>query len=471
MFRRYSVNRAILSICLDAIFVMAALAIAAYLRPAMSLLPFSRFVPVTPEPLVPRHLYPLFAFVWVSILALLSVYDGRRNLNIVNELTNLTIGSLLASVSLAGLLYLSYRDISRLLFLFFALQTYLYNIAWRLIARTSFYLNKNNQKVRKVLIIGAGKVGLELQTQISQHPYMGLQILGFMDDDEQKKAQNPKVLGSLAQTRGIAQANAVDDVVIALPRRAHEEVSKLVAELHDLPVKIWVIPDYFHLTLHKAQVAEFAGLPMLDLRAPALNEYQRLVKRGFDLITGTLLFILFSPFMLATAIAIKLDTPGPIFYTSQRLGENGRFFKMYKFRSMVADADQQLQTVAQHDENGNLLHKLPNDPRVTRVGHFIRRTSLDELPQFFNVLKGEMSLVGPRPEIPALVEKYELWQRKRFVVPQGITGWWQVNGRSDKPMHLHTEDDIYYIQNYSIFLDIFIILKTIWIVLKGNGAY
>ena len=144
---------------------------------------------------------------------------------------------------------------------------------------------------------------------------------------------------------------------------------------------------------------------------------------------------------------------------------------MFKFRSMVKNADQLLKDITMRDLDGNPIHKIPDDPRVTHIGKFIRRTSLDELPQLFNVLKGEMSLIGPRPELPTLVKHYEPWQRKRFAVPQGITGWWQVNGRSDKPMHLHTEDDLYYVQNYSLRLDLTILLKTVWVVLRGKGAY
>jgi lipopolysaccharide/colanic/teichoic acid biosynthesis glycosyltransferase len=138
---------------------------------------------------------------------------------------------------------------------------------------------------------------------------------------------------------------------------------------------------------------------------------------------------------------------------------------------MVVNAEALQDKVNQLDQEGNLIHKVKDDPRVTRVGRFIRRWSLDELPQFFNVLKGDISLVGPRPEMPWLVEEYETWQRKRFAVPQGITGWWQVNGRSDKMMHLHTDEDLYYIQNYSLWLDILILLKTPWVVLRGKGAY
>jgi lipopolysaccharide/colanic/teichoic acid biosynthesis glycosyltransferase len=175
--------------------------------------------------------------------------------------------------------------------------------------------------------------------------------------------------------------------------------------------------------------------------------------------------------MGAVALAVWLDDPGPVFFRQTRVGENGRLFKMYKFRTMVVGAEKMQSQVGKEDLQGRSIHKTPDDPRVTRVGRFLRRTSLDELPQIFNVLKGNMSLVGPRPELPFLVAKYERWQRTRFMVPQGITGWWQVNGRSDRPMHLNTEDDLYYIQNYSLLFDLRILVMTIWVALRGQGAY
>jgi exopolysaccharide biosynthesis polyprenyl glycosylphosphotransferase len=278
-------------------------------------------------------------------------------------------------------------------------------------------------------------------------------------------------LGIVNEARQIVIEEGIQDVVIALPRRAHEQVNQVVSKLHDMTVKIWVVPDYFHLALHKAVVEDFAGIPMLDLRAPALNEYQRLIKRAFDLLIGTMILIFVIPFMVIIAIAIKIDSSGPILFKQYRVGENGRLFWMYKFRSMVIDADKSFFKVMGTDNDGNLIYKKPNDPRITKIGKFIRRTSLDELPQLFNVLKGEMSLVGPRPELPLFVEKYEQWQRVRFAVPQGITGWWQVNGRSSKPMHLHTEDDLYYVQNYSLLLDVRIMFKTVGAVLRRKGAF
>ena len=168
-----------------------------------------------------------------------------------------------------------------------------------------------------------------------------------------------------------------------------------------------------------------------------------------------------APVVIAIAALVKLGSRGPVFYRQVRLGLDGRSFTMYKFRTMVVDAE----------ADSGPVFATADDRRTTRGGVWLRRLSLDELPQLLNVLKGEMSLVGPRPEMPWLVGEYEPWQRKRFAVPQGITGWWQVSGRSDKPMHLHTEDDLYYVQNYSLLLDLLILWKTIGVVLRGQGAY
>ncbi len=470
MFRRFSTNFALFSIGLDAFLVAGSLWIASHIRPLLSSLSFAATVDQSMQ--VPVILYPIFAFTWVAILMLLSIYDSRRNLRVTDELGTLTLGVVMAAVSLAGTLYLSYREVSRLLFLGFLLLTYAGMITWRLAIRLVFHSENGwNMQQRRVLIAGAGPVGLRLQEQINRLPFLGLIVTGFLDDDPKKRAQREDILGSLEQARHIIEQKDIQDVVIALPGRAYARASRLVAELHDLPVKVWVIPDYFHLTLHKAVVEDFAGIPMLDLRAPALTDYQRMVKRAFDLVITLLLM---PPALLAMgiiALAIRLEGPGQVIFNQVRVGENGRLFEIYKFRTMVPNAENLREVVEYIDENGNLIHKTPYDPRVTRVGSFLRRTSLDELPQLFNILRGEMSLVGPRPELPYLVEKYEPWQHKRFAVPPGLTGWWQVNGRSDKPMHLHTEDDLYYVQNYSLLLDLQILIKTVWVVLYHKGAY
>jgi exopolysaccharide biosynthesis polyprenyl glycosylphosphotransferase len=471
MFRRFSANFAVLSLFLDASLVALALLISAYLRPTFNSFSFVKEINL-PVVELPWTLYLVFPVVWVGMLLLMSVYDGRRNLRVVDEFGSLTLGMVLSTISNAGILYFTYRDVSRFLFLFSALLTYLFLLGWRGVFRLAFRLNLiGKMQNRRVIILGAGVVGRRLQGQIWHQPHLGLELVGFLDDSLEKQAEQPDILGSLGDVRKIIIHKRIDDVVVALPLSAYARLDQIVSELHDMPVRVWVIPDYFSLTLHRASIEDFAGIPMLDLRAPALTEYQRIIKRTFDLFFSSLALLFALPVLGIIAIAIRLDSRGAVFYRQKRVGENGRLFMMIKFRTMVADADKLQQLIEKKDAKGRILHKTADDPRITHVGRFLRRTSLDELPQLFNVLRGEMSLVGPRPEMPYFVDKYALWQRKRFAVPQGITGWWQINGRSDKPMHMHTDEDLYYVQHYSIWLDLQIILKTIWVVVRGKGAY
>lgn len=202
-----------------------------------------------------------------------------------------------------------------------------------------------------------------------------------------------------------------------------------------------------------------------------LTDSEVKAKRAFDVFVSAVVLALIFPVLVMVAVAIKLDSRGPVFFKQLRVGKDGKLFKMYKFRSMVVGAEALQEAVNKTDDHGNIVHKTRNDPRITRMGRFIRKTSLDELPQFINVLLGDMSLVGPRPELPWLVDQYEPWQHQRFEVPQGITGWWQINGRSDKPCHLNTDQDIYYIEHYSFWLDIKILLMTVPALLKGKGAF
>ena len=470
MLRRFSANFAVFSIFMDAILIDFALGLAAILRAPLNSL---SFVEPLPYPVrLPAVLFAIFPVLWIGVLLLFSVYDGRQNLRWVDEFGSLVLGSTLAAVSMAGVLYFSYRDISRFLFLFFVIMGFSFLLLWRVIIRYFFRRRRlNGLQHRLVLILGAGRVGRGLLKQIIGQPDVGIRILGYLDDDSVKQARGLDILGSLDRTRELVMENDVDDVVVALPQSAFSRLTEVVSDLYDLPVRVWVIPDYFALTLHQASVEEFAGLPMLNLRAPAISEYQRMVKRGFDLISTLLAMPILLPCIALTAAAIKLDSTGPVFYRQKRVGENGRIFEMIKFRTMVVNADAFQQQVETVNAEGQLIHKQRNDPRVTRVGKILRRASMDELPQLFNVLKGEMTLVGPRPEMPYLVEKYDLWQRKRFAVPQGMTGWWQIQGRSDRPMHLNTEDDLFYVQNYSLWLDLKILMKTFWVVVKGKGAF
>lgn len=470
MLRRFSANFAVLSIFLDAALVALALWISSALRMAFSGLSFVKEIP---DPVtLPIELYVLFPIVWVAVLMLFAVYDGRKHFRVADEFGSLTFAALLAAVAMAGVLYFTYRDVSRFLFLFFVLLGFVLMLSWRAIYRLAYHSRVlRAAQARRVLILGAGKIGRRLADEMTRRSPDGHIITGFLDDDPAKNENSTDVLGTLDDARAVINAKNVDDVILALPLSAHQRLNQVVSELHDLPVRVWIIPDYFSLTLHSAHVEDFAGIPMLDVRAPALSEDQRMLKRAFDLVMCALSLPITLPLMGIISLLVRLDSPGPVFYHARRMGEGGRTFFMHKFRTMQPNAEQLALQAAVLDTQGRPVYKNRSDPRVTRVGAFLRRTSLDELPQLFNVMAGDMSIVGPRPEQPFLVEKYEPWQRKRFTVPQGITGWWQINGRSDRPMHLHTEDDLYYVQHYSIWLDLQIIVRTVWSVLRGKGAY
>jgi len=471
MLKRFSTNYALFSIFLDGVLAAFALRLAFLIRPYLSY--FSGGIRDLPAPAaIPKYAYILLSIIWILVYLLNNQYDPEKNLRVVDEINGVLISSALAGIILAGTLYLSNREISRVLFLSFVFLSTCFSLTHRLIYRVVYKLSSRKQvQERRILIAGAGIVGKRLADQIEGYGSLGYKIVGFVDDNADLKKKDPKVLGSIENIKTIIVNYQIDHVITALPRRAYDRLDRLVSEVHTLPVRLWVIPDYFSQALSEARILDFAGIPMIDLRAPALNNFQRLTKRVFDLVFILPLMIFFLPVMAIIALLIKLDSPGPVFYNSKRMKENGEIFGMIKFRTMGVNADQQLQQIMQKDADGHLIHKRPDDPRVTNIGKFLRKTSLDELPQLFNIIKGDMSLVGPRPELPELVSQYEPWQRKRFTVPQGVTGWWQVNGRSDKPMHLNTQDDLYYIQHYSIWLDIQILLKTILVVIRGKGAF
>ena len=470
MIRRFSTNFAVFSMIFDALMIVACLWTMVRIRPFLNA-SFIVHLPIVPE--LPLPVYISFPLLWVIIMALFSVYDGQKNLRIVDEFTSLTLSSILAVITLAGILYFSYRDVSRALFGLFAVMAYAVLLLWRVPARLLYWARSKNggYHAQRVLVLGAGPVGRDIESRVNLHKHLNVFFVGYLDDDSAKRKQDPCILGSLDEARAVIKAQQVTDVVIALPTRAYQRINQLATDLEETPVKVWVVPDYFQFFLHEARVEDFLNIPMLDLRAAALTENERMIKRAFDLLVCLVLFVPFTLIMLVSALLIWLDDGPPVLFRQKRVGENGRLFTMYKFRTMVKGAEGMSALVSQTDKDGNLIHKRPDDPRVSRVGRVLRRLSTDEFPQLFNVIRGTMSLVGPRPELPYLVEKYQSWQRKRFAVPQGVTGWWQIHGRSDKPMHLHSEDDLYYVRNYSIWLDIQILIRTIWVAVRGRGAY
>jgi len=470
MLRRFSINFALLSITMDAVGVLLGLWLSAILRPAMN--SFSWIEPIASPVVIPSALYVLFPIVWIVIYSSFAIYDGRKYLRVVDEFAALTGAMAIASISAAGILYFSYREVSRALFLLFAVLVYFFCLGWRSVVRIYFRTQSNfPDRIRRILVVGAGTLGGKIQAQLNEFGNPNLGLVGFVDDEPAQARDPALLLGAPGDIREIIKQYAITDVVIALPHSAYHQMGDIVQRLDDIAVQVWVALGFFDLALYNTTIEDFAGIPMLDLRASAINDYQRMMKRAFDFVFGLAALTIALPLMAFSALAILLEDGRPVLFRQKRVGENGRLFEMLKFRTMIRNAEQLQGQVGKRDRDGNLIHKSKDDPRVTKIGKFLRRFSFDELPQFINIVRGDMSLVGPRPELPYLVEKYQPWQRKRFAVPPGLTGWWQVSGRSDKPMHLHTEEDLYYIQNYSIWLDVQILMRTVWVVLIGKGSY
>jgi len=425
---------------------------------------------------LPVVLYFMAEICWISALAVWGAYDQSRVQRWFQEAWRVMMGAAAGTMLMAGALYLTFRDLSRLQFAYFFFGT----TGLLLFARAALRLyhraiGRSRPGWRnRILIVGAGHLGRRAAQILIDQSRWGYALTGFLDDDAAKIGQvflGHPVVGPVESVGQIALDRKVDEVWICLPGRSYERIQWVVAELEKLPLRIKIAPDYFSLALVRARAELVGGIPLIGLREPVITGFARFVKRLFDIAVAFLLLVVLLFPMGLIALAIRLGSAGPILFRQTRVGENGKLFRMLKFRTMSADAETAQGRVNVQTSAGKILHKLPGDPRVTGVGRFLRRYSLDELPQLWNVLLGDMSLVGPRPELPWLVDLYEPWQRRRFAVPQGLTGWWQIHGRSDKPMHLTTEDDLFYVYNYSLWLDLRILLGTPLAVLQGRGAF
>ncbi|HKZ69099.1 MAG TPA: sugar transferase [Anaerolineales bacterium] len=312
-----------------------------------------------------------------------------------------------------------------------------------------------------------------MRTMVAR-PDLGYFVVGFVDDDPVRGSTDLgrfHALGGLDGVESIIKKEKVDEIIITIPWMYHRRIAALVAVCERRAVRPRVVPELFQFSLSRVDVDDLGGIPLIGVKEHTLPTTARLVKRTMDVVFAALALAVLWPVFLIVAMAIKLESRGPALFAQSRVGQNGKLFKAYKFRSMYQDAEEQLTNLSERNEASGPLFKIKDDPRRTRVGRLLRRTSLDEFPQLINVLKGEMSWVGPRPALPQEVEQYEPWQRQRLDVSQGITGLPQVSGRSDLTFDEMCLLDIYYIENWSLSLDLTILLRTIPQVLLGRGAY
>lgn len=393
------------------------------------------------------------------------------------------MGRVLSAVSLATALMIVYlfvqlpEPFSRLFWVFAPLIILsLISIA-RIVRRTILLtLYQSGRAVDKVLLVGMGETGRSVLRTLIARPDLGFQVIGYMHNGQNSDfsviGRRIPDLGAYDNLAHIIQANpTLHSVFIALPGEMHSEVKRLVRICRSAGVQVQVAPDLFQLSLTHVESANMGGIPILQMREINISPGELLVKRLLDFVLILILAIPALIIGLIIAIAIKLDSEGPIFYTGRRVGRHGQDFRMYKFRSMVVDAESRKEALTELNEKEGPIFKIKDDPRLTRVGKVIRRLSLDELPQLINVLRGEMSLVGPRPPLREEVDEYQAWHKQRLLVRGGITGLWQVSGRSDLTFDEQALLDIYYIENWSISLDLRILIQTIPYALFARGAY
>lgn len=456
---------------LDAAMIAATLALAEALRET---LPFG--LQLADRAYVTPATYALVLACWLVSAFHFRLYEWRWTVSWRGELGRITAAVAGFGLLFAAALYLSFRDISRLLFLYYTPLAYLAVLLTHLAVRGLTPLLSRQATAVRIAIVGTGRVAGVLADRLAQrsHPWPRSTIVGFIATGGRagEEADLPfPLLGRLGELSALLARHRITTVLLALPSDEHATALALSERLAQLAVDVRLLPDVLELASARATVEYVEGLPLLGLRDPALTLPSRIVKYTFDRVVSALGLLLLWPFMALIVVAIRIDSPGPALYRARRIGEGGRPFEMYKFRSMHLGADRELEDVLAPHELRQGIYKVPGDPRVTRVGRVLRRTSLDELPQLINVLRGEMSIVGPRPEQPFIAAQYLAWQHKRTEIRPGLTGWWQVNGRSDKPLHLHTDFDIYYLENYSFWLDLRILGRTLNAVVRGRGAY
>jgi len=457
----------------DLVATMLSLSLACTLR---LVLPFGLEVTVegvSPSPVV----YLMVVLIWSVVFFALSVYSPQRTGRLAGEIWVVGLGITFSTLCLTGALYISFRGLSRLLFFYFYVLDLVTVIALRQIGRMLLKETAlGGHLAYNVLIVGAGKTGQELAQALMSLPWADLHVVGYVDNSPSKLGTEEiaglPVLGPIEEMEQIISQQDVHEVIFANPGENRQTVADLLASLEEKPISVKVVPDLIDMAFFRATVTEVNNIPLIGLKGPVLDEYQRLAKRFLDLAVGSLSLVLCAPLLLVCAILIRLDSTGPIIFRGQRVGENGKLFWMYKLRTMIPGAQKEEQKLITYTKDGKaLFRKCLDDPRVTRFGRYLRRWSLDELPQLFNVVKGEMSLVGPRPELPALIKLYGPGQMKRLCVPPGLTGWWQISDRADPERHSKGDYDLYYLQNYSLWLDLKILWRTIRVVLRGQGAY
>jgi exopolysaccharide biosynthesis polyprenyl glycosylphosphotransferase len=422
---------------------------------------------ITPEP---AALPALLAAGWVAILAYFGMYRPRARLSIRSEAADVVRATaLLAAVTLSLFFVFRLPDVSRLFLVGFfpalAALTLLDRVLLRLVFRR---LRTAGQNIRYVLVVGAGPRAQAFAAQLEDHRELGLEVSGFLDDDPFDLPRGWRRLGRLDAIESILHDSVIDEVVICLPFSQWDKVDAISQIAEDEGKIVRVPMDVIGRAFSHGRMEELDGTPVFSLVSGPDRAISLALKRGLDILGAVVAMVILSPVFAVVAIAIRRNDGGPALFRQVRVGLHGRPFEVIKYRTMTVDAEARYDELAEHSDTRGAAFKMTNDPRITPVGRFLRRTSLDELPQLWNVLRGEMSLVGPRPAPRREVDGYDLWHRRRLSMKPGITGLWQVTARQSDDFEERAELDLAYIDRWSLWLDAKILVRTIPAAVQGR---
>jgi len=413
-----------------------------------------------------------FAVSWVVLARSYGLYLPMQHMGGLHEQRRVLQATAIAGLLLCGVLYLTHSDgLSRIAVLMAMIFSYVMLATRRAIWRKMVYARyKEGIATRNIVIVGSGRVGRALRSHLESLRHLGFRFKGYiaLDANEAEKG-GASVLGTLDNCVPLARSLFVDEIFLSVPCE-RKRVLELVEEARTVGIDIRVVPDLYDGLAWNAPVEYVGQFPTIPLHRREMPVGAFIGKRILDLALSTMALMVVSPVMIVLALMIRIDTPGPMMYYSNRIGRKGRTFKLYKFRTMVDNAHELKAELEHMNERDGVLFKITNDPRITRVGRFLRKYSLDELPQFYNVLLGDMSIVGPRPPLASEVEQYDLTHLRRLDVLPGITGLWQVEARQDPSFDSYISLDTAYVENWTLWLDLKILARTVSVVLGGTGS-
>lgn len=468
----------------DAVLIVVAFMVAYTMRYVLEL---GRDV-VAPESYLPLSAFTTYivAFTAMTLLAfqMRGLYSLPRGASWFDQM-RIIAGATLLSVAALTLGALLFNPVlpSRMLFLFLWFVT----VAIFGIERFGYrglrvWLWRHGINIRRTIVVGSGVAGQRIMKDIVEHPELGYHMEGYVTDSAESPSSvewrvpvrhngTLKRLGGLKDVRRIIEQRDLHEVIVALPATHHAQILAIIDSCREYGADFKLVPDLFEMRFNEVRIDALNDVPLIGVKDVALRGFNLLIKRVLDVVLTIIALILAGIPMLIIALLIKTTSSGPVLFKQKRAGKNGEPFVCYKFRTMYKDAEERKEELRAQNEAKGPMFKIRNDPRRTPVGKVLRRTSLDELPNLFNILNGEMSWVGPRPPTPDEAAQYNDWHRKRLEVTPGLTGLWQVSGRSDLTFEEMVKLDLYYAENWSLALDTKIILKTIPAVLKREGAY